>query len=477
VYVLTVLFSFLFLYHLDYTTLTSWDEAWYANIARTIVQSGDWMNMKWIGEPFYDHPPLGMWLMALSFKLLGVGETSARLPSVVLGVGTLLLVYATGLQMFKRKSVGFAAALVLGSAVWFVARARSGNLDTMFTFFYMASVYCALRARDDARWFVAMGCAFAGLIMSKTLIGVSALPLMLYASFPMWAKPKAWKYLAVGAILWSMIVLPWYMHQRASHPEFWHHHFTEIGTRNRDSMSYFDFDPAPTVMFYVHMGIRKWYKIWFLALAWLAFRTITDKKQRRNNIFLLLWNAGILFPFISSEKSELWHLIPVYLPISLIIAYGVWDFFEMAFLFCKKHCPLRSHSKEIYISVLYVMCFSFLALWQVKTFWAEIIPEYPYESERVQITKAIQKYPGRHAYLDDDFLPEAIFYAGRDLTPVSEAANDDPEYKNKLVGLFRTDEQDFIVVTRWWTTGKLDDMKLPYTVLEQNKDFKLISRP
>lgn len=435
------------------------------------------MNMQWIGKPFYDHPPLGIWLMALSFKLFGVSEMSARLPSVVLGVGTILLVYGTALVLYKRKSIGFVAALILGSSVWFVARARSGNLDTIFTFFYMASIYCALKAREDARWFITLGLAFGGLIMSKTLVGLSALPLMIYGSFPSWTKLKNWKYLIIGIFVVGAIVLPWYSQQRAAHPEFMFHHFTEIGTRNRDLQSYTDFDPAAQVMFYLHMGIRKWYKIWLLIVGWVILRTVVDRSQRRSNILLLLWNAGILFPFLSSEKSELWHLIPVYLPISLIVASGAWDFIQVVSSTCKKYCPLGKHGKEIYMTGLYIIGFVIIAVWQIKTLWPDIIPQYPYESERVHITKLIQKYPDKQAYLDDDFLPEAIFYAGRDVIPVSAAAQDDPEYKNMLPGLFRTDEKDFIVVTRWWTTGKLDDLGLKYKVLEHNKDFKLISRP
>lgn len=424
------------------------------------------MNMKWLGKPFYDHPPMGMWLMAAAFKIFGVDEFAARLPSALLGLGTILFVYATAHHMFGKKSVGFTAALVVATSVWFVARARSGNLDTIFTFFYMGSIYAALRSVDNPRWLLVAGASFGGLMLSKTLIGVSALPLMLLAALPVWIKPKNIGYLLGAIAIWSIIVLPWYMHHRATYPEFMHHHFTEIGTRNKAFKDYFSFDYAKQVLFYLHMGIRSWYKIWILAVGWLMLRFLFVREYRKEVLLLFVWNVGILFPFLSSERAELWHLIPVYLPVALIIGYGLWD--GAAFF--------SSKLKFLNVQVLYLVFFLLIALKQIITLWPEIIPQYRYESERVQITKALGTYTN-NAYLDDDFLPEAIFYAGRDLTPVSAAAQDDPEYKNMLIGLFRTDEKDFIVVTRWWTTGKLDDMKIPYEVLEQNKEFKIISRP
>lgn len=473
--VLLVLFSFFYFYHLDYTTLSSWDEGWYASISRTMVQSGEYFEMKWLGKPFYDHPPMGMWLVALSYKLLGVSEFSTRLPSALMGLGSVLLMYALGRDLFKKKEVGFGAALVLGTAIWFVARARSGNLDAPFCFFYLGSVYTALKAYTQPRWYLLTGLFFGCLIMTKTLVGISALPLILFISFPRWIHPRSIGYFLGGVLVWCGIVLPWYLFHIHTYPDFIHHHFTNIGTRNRSLSDYLHFEPAKQVLFYVHMGIGSWYKVWVLALAWLLSRFIFAKGHRKEILFLLLWNGGILFPFLSSSQSQLWHLIPVYLPIALVTSYALWDGISWGSNFIHSYAPRVSIAPRIQNFVFLVLCIGISAK-NVYNNYHELIPQYRYDSERVLISREVKNFTQK-VYLDDDFLPEAIYYAGRDITPISAAAQDDPEYKNTLRGQFQTSEKDFIVITRAWATNSLDDAQIPYVVLKENKEFKIISRP
>ena len=473
-HILVVVCGFLFFYHLDYSTLVSFDEAWYASIAHTMIQTGDWMNMKWLSEPFFDHPPLGMWLMAVSYGIFGVGEFAARFPSALLGIGTILLIYLTANEMFKKKIIGFAAALALGSGVWFVARARSGNLDTIFTFFYMASVYTSLRAYKNPKWFIAAGISFGALIMTKTLVGISALPLMLYVSFPQWLKPKNALYIVAAIVIWSIIVLPWYTTHRALYPEFDHHHFTNIGTRNRTVDSYFNFAPAKQVLFFLHMGIRKWYKIWLVSGAWLVGRFFFVKEHRRNILFLLLWNVGILFPFLSSELAQLWHLIPVYLPVVLTIGYALYDGLQFVQTFVGRYIP--GVQKNNLLNKIYLAGFIVIVFLQIRTFWPELIPQYRYTADNVKIAREAGRY-NKTLYVDGDFQQMAVFYSGQDVTRVRDASSNDPEYKNTLVGLFRTDEEDFLVITSWWAPGKLDDLDIEYQVVERINDFVLVGRP
>jgi len=49
--ILVVVFGFIFFYHIDYNTLASWDEAWYASIARSMFQSGKLLKLDWNGMP------------------------------------------------------------------------------------------------------------------------------------------------------------------------------------------------------------------------------------------------------------------------------------------------------------------------------------------------------------------------------------------------------------------------------------------
>src|SRR4030065_73934 len=81
-------------------------------------------------------------------------------------------------------------------------------------------------------------------------------------------------------------------------------------------------------IFYLHMGVRKWYYLW---LAALGFLLVSLKFFKKNIFFLFLWNFIVLYPFLTSKETELWHLIPVYLPLSLIVAVGVYEGINFGF--------------------------------------------------------------------------------------------------------------------------------------------------
>lgn len=69
--------------HLNALGFVGPDEPRYAWIARDMAESGDWITPRLYGKPWFEKPPLYYWSAALSFKLLGVSEASARLPSAV----------------------------------------------------------------------------------------------------------------------------------------------------------------------------------------------------------------------------------------------------------------------------------------------------------------------------------------------------------------------------------------------------------
>ena len=69
-------------------------EARYAEIARLMVQTGDWIT-PWFDEgvPFWGKPPLSFWLQALSFKLFGISEFAGRFPAWLASLGIITIIY------------------------------------------------------------------------------------------------------------------------------------------------------------------------------------------------------------------------------------------------------------------------------------------------------------------------------------------------------------------------------------------------
>src|SRR6202049_154810 len=69
--------------HLGAIGLVGPDEPRYAWIARAMAETGDWVTPRLYGRPWFEKPPLYYWGAALSFKLFGVSEVAARLPSAI----------------------------------------------------------------------------------------------------------------------------------------------------------------------------------------------------------------------------------------------------------------------------------------------------------------------------------------------------------------------------------------------------------
>ena len=107
------------LWKLGSGSLADWDEAIYAEIAWEILQDGDWLTLHWGYEPWFEKPPLLMWITASFYQIFGTNEFWARAASAVSGIALILITYGTGNRLYGRK-VGLLSAAVLLSTHGFV---------------------------------------------------------------------------------------------------------------------------------------------------------------------------------------------------------------------------------------------------------------------------------------------------------------------------------------------------------------------
>jgi len=462
-FILIPLFTFLIFFRIDWLTLANWDEAWYGGVARAILQSGNWLKISWNGNPFYFHPPAGFWLMAISYKLFGISEFSTRLPSATLAVGSIILMYSSTKNLFQKKEIGFIASLILGTSVWYLVRARSGDLDSTFIFFYLLTFYLALKASKNFIWFIGVMISFGLLILSKTLIGVSAIvPILIFNFKQIINLKKNFKILLVGIFSFFAVVLPWYLTQILNYPEFIREHFINVGMRRKTLDSYFHLE-LTLPLFYLHMGIRKWYYIW---LASIGVIILTLKFIKKEFLTLLLWNLVILYPFLTTNETHIWHLIPVYMPISMIISGGVY----YGGIRVLEILRLKNKLKKI-INIVYVLFFVCLAFIQIKNFYKEVYPTSRFTPDDVDISMKVAKY-NKRIFLDESFKPVAIFYSGKNINWMMDLTED----KRTAFGLFNSQEKDFVMITRNNIVDELKQKGIELKVLEKNKYLSIISR-
>ncbi|MGZ5819700.1 MAG: ArnT family glycosyltransferase, partial [Burkholderiaceae bacterium] len=201
---LFILFCLFWLYALGARVLVPTDEGRYAEMAREMVVTGDWITTRLNGIKYFEKPPLQTWMNALTFEVFGFGEWQARLWTGLNGLLGIVLVAYTGKRVFNYR-VGITAGLVLASSFWWAALGHVNTLD-MGLSGMMTIALCALLIgqRNDAtererrNWMMACWAGMALAVLSKGLIGL-VLPGAVLVLYTFIARDWAiWKRLHLG---------------------------------------------------------------------------------------------------------------------------------------------------------------------------------------------------------------------------------------------------------------------------------------
>jgi 4-amino-4-deoxy-L-arabinose transferase-like glycosyltransferase len=132
--------------------LFDWDEINFAESAREMLVSGDYLNVQVNFESFWEKPPFFIWMQAVSMKVFGVNEFAARFPNAVCGICTLLTLYTLGRKLFNEKFGLVWVVVYAGSLLPFVYF-KSGIIDPWFNLFIFLSLVFVIETvnRNDGR--------------------------------------------------------------------------------------------------------------------------------------------------------------------------------------------------------------------------------------------------------------------------------------------------------------------------------------
>jgi 4-amino-4-deoxy-L-arabinose transferase-like glycosyltransferase len=139
--------AILYIHSLGKVHLFDWDEINFAESAREMIESGDYLRVQINYEPFWEKPPLFFWMQVASMKIFGINEFAARLPNAMCGIFTLLVIYGIGRRMHSRR---FATWWVLLHAASFLPHLyfKSGIIDPWFNLFMFLGIYFLSRFLD-----------------------------------------------------------------------------------------------------------------------------------------------------------------------------------------------------------------------------------------------------------------------------------------------------------------------------------------
>lgn len=328
-WVLIALFLAVWFYALAARTLVPSDEGRYAEMAREMVSTGDWITPRLDGLKYFEKPPLQTWMNALTFELFGYGEWQARLWSGLCGLLGIALVGYTGRRVFNPW-VGTTAALILASSFWWAGLSHVNVLD-MGLSGMMSLTLCGmlLAQRDDAsnaeqrNWMLVSYAGMALAFLSKGPIGI-VLPGAVLVIYTLVTREwSLWKrlHLIKGLLLFILIAAPWFVlvwMKNPEHPHFFfiHENFDRFTSKvhHRDGPLWY-FIPILIV------GIVPWLGVLVQSLITAPRREDGKYQVFRPKMMALIWAAFIFF-FFSISSSKLPHyILPIFPALALLMAY------------------------------------------------------------------------------------------------------------------------------------------------------------
>ncbi|MFZ6742519.1 glycosyltransferase family 39 protein [Undibacterium sp. JH2W] len=325
---LTIAFLVIWFYMLGARTLVPTDEGRYAEMAREMLASGDWITLRLNGIKYFEKPPLQNWMNALTFTIFGLGDWQARLWTGLNGLLGVAAVAYTGSKIFNRR-IGITSALVLGSSFYWAGMSHVNSLDMglsgMMTL-SLCGLLVAQNASKDSRternamlvcW---LGMALA--TMSKGLIGF-VLPgavLVIYTAVTRDLRLWTRLHMGKGLVLFFAVTAPWFILialRNPEHPHFFfiHEHFDRFTSdvHKRGGAWYYFFP-------FLILGIVPWLGTLLQGL-WSGVRDNNPGFQPRK--MLLIWVAFLFFFFSISGSKLPGYILPVFPALALLIA---WHF-------------------------------------------------------------------------------------------------------------------------------------------------------
>lgn len=313
------------------------DEGLHAAIAQGMVERGEWLTPRFLGEPFPDKPILFFWAQALSLRLLGFSEAAVRLPGLLLGA---LGAVATGLlarEWFGAR-IGWLAGLCYATMLLPVGVAQAAVHDIALVPWVALALRAFAQAAREPRAGRSLALAasaggWLGLaVLTKGLTGVAIVGLA-HALTLLAGRRLRMLDVAGGVValaLAAAIASPWYLWMDAASPGYLRYFFLD-----RHLLGF-----ATTTQ--IHGQRPWWYYLPILAcggLPWIA-HVLADLSARRRGgapgdraawhaegcRFALLW-LGSALVFLSVAGSKLvTYLLPALPAVALLagVAWGRW---------------------------------------------------------------------------------------------------------------------------------------------------------
>lgn len=306
--------------------LFDWDEINFAECAREMIESGNYLQVQINYQPFWEKPPLFIWLQVLSMKVFGINEFAARFPNAIIGFFTICSLYISGLYLRGRLFARVLSALYLGSflpVIYF----KTAIIDPTFNFFIFLALFQIFefelkskqspeKKNTDIRpYFIGFWLGLAVMTKGPAALAVTVIT---YLVFKLLTDRLALPWLALGKafLVFLITVFSWYGTETLVHGTWFLEKFfqyqIELLTQpvaGHEQPFYYHFVIFTLACFPISLFV---YRAMFL--KWEKLEDILLKR------FMLIWFWTIMIIFSLSQTKIVHYSSLLYFPAAFLSA-------------------------------------------------------------------------------------------------------------------------------------------------------------
>jgi 4-amino-4-deoxy-L-arabinose transferase-like glycosyltransferase len=325
-------------------------DAVHGQIARNMVQSGDWVIAHLNGVPYMEKAPLPYWLIAICYLLMGVHDWVARIPTALAAVLLCFVTARYGAWAFGRRA-GFYAGLALATSIGLFLFTRILIPDVMLTLTIAVCFMAFQRAMNEdgeelhsRRWPALIGVALGVGVLLKGLLalvvpvggvlGYLAITRQLFSRIT-WRRLRPFSTI----LIFILIAAPWHilatlrmppyfnfsMHSGPGeyHGFFWFYFFNEHLLRFLNLRYPRDYNTVPRLAFWLLnlLWLFPW-SAYLPAAARLSYKPVD--RAGRTRLLALCW-AGFLMLFFTFSTTQEYYSMPIYPALALLIGCAMDD--------------------------------------------------------------------------------------------------------------------------------------------------------
>jgi 4-amino-4-deoxy-L-arabinose transferase-like glycosyltransferase len=313
--------------------LFDWDEVNFAECAREMVTSGNYSLVQLNYRPFWEKPPLFIWLQAASMNLFGVNEFAARFPNAVCSIVSLVSIFMAG-KKFHSPNFGLLWSFLYAATLLPHLYFKSGLIDPWFNLFIFLSLYhCIQFLNNPSGKKQITNALVAGLCLGLSVLTKGPAALVIVAltitCFVLWNKQLPVLFSSrflIFAVTTLFVSGSWFVIEYLKGngkliSEFvtYQMRLFETGDSGHD---------GPFVYHFVVLLLGCFPASLIFIISYLKYRDLTPYQKLYRKLFIcLFWVVLILFSVV---KTKIVHYSSLcYFPLTFIAAIGLVNYFSV----------------------------------------------------------------------------------------------------------------------------------------------------